>query len=533
MPTVVIEPTTDILNKVSGQYDCLEYSFQNQDVVLFPQVKDLTQIFVNTEEIPFADGLIISNNDPLLTDDLTIIRSGGAVLDGYTFIEPNGSALDRANMVVDALKANPYLNSRYDIAVFGNPGPTDSPIEIRIEAKEPGSEFTISTEFISGPGPYTWMDVNTLFGGSAESIQPGFSYVIQLWEFLGVSQENFLIEYLLPGVYNSVFESMDAKFDLAKVVDLYLTHHLPDIAQSNVVKVEGLAGRYFLKHGIGYEVNGKFKPFSLQTLANVKAFKGTSRRLTGVDTSLFATGATGQKFITSMPVDGQIVFTCAACLWLYFYIPEGVTNIDIITQIDTQSGVIGPTTRYNISAGITEGIYSVPAGPGNLGIPDLQNPGVLSYEIWASVTDGSGVWETERASFQVDVTCKNNVQFFYRNQCGTIDTIEFQLQTQGALNYAQAEHCEFVECGDPIAENGIQVTRATSYESFQAVSQIHSQYETEEYIKDFYRSTWKGTKVNGNLVTIIPLLNQYAISRDRDLNLTSIFDYRYNFEEQQ
>ena len=532
MPTTVIAPTVNILNKVAGETDCIEYTFQNQDVVLAPDIKDLTQIFVTDQEIPFADGFIISNNDPALSDSLTIIRDGGAVLDGYTLIEPQATPEDRANMLIAALKANPYINSRYDVIPFGTPTPTQA--EIRIEAKEAGSEFTLSFEFISGPGPHAWMTINELYPGAVHQIEPEFSYIVQLWEWLSPTSERFLREELVPGVYNSITESMDAKFDLAKAVDLYLNYHLPDIVQTNIVKIPNLAGRYFLKHGIGYEVNGRFKPISLQTLSNVKAFKGISRRLGDIDSSLFATAALGQKFITTMPTDGQIVFSCAACLWLYMYLPDGVTNVDVFIQIDTQTGVIGPALAYDISAGITEGIYSFPAGPGNLEIPALQAAGVLSYEIWASVTDGSGVWETERASFQVDVGCRNGIQFFYRNQCGTIDTIEFRLQTQAVLNYAQNEHCEFVQCGDPIAENGIRISRTTTYERFQAIAQIHSNYATEEYIKDFYRSTWKGTKVKGQLVTIVPLSAEYPIARDQDeLSLFSTFDYRYNFDEKQ
>jgi len=528
MPTTVISPTIQNLNKVSGDHDCLEYTFQNDDAVLAQPVKDKATIEVFADEIPFADGIVISNNDPVLTSDIKIIRDGGASLDGYTFTEPNASANDRAIMVRDAFRANPYLNSRYDIFIDAG-----TPTIVEIEAKEAGSEYTLSFEFISGVGPFPWMTIQELYQGSEVQIEDDFSFVIQLWENIGSSAENFINEWLVPGLFDDALGEVVGKFDLAKVADLYLSHSKPEIAQSNIVKIDGLAGRYFLKHAVAYtEIDGAFRPFNIQQLASVKVFKGTSRRLAGIDTSLFATGATGQKFITSMPIDGQYTFSCAAVLWLYLYIPDGTTNINTYVQIDTDSGVIGPNLVHNVSVGITEGIYSFPAGPGNLGLPALQTPGVISYEIWAEVTDGSGTWETERASFQVDVSCRNNVQFFFRNQCGTIDTIEFRRIVQGSLLVRSNEHCQFIQCGDPICDEGIQISRATSYEVFQAIADVHAKYG-EDFIKDFYRSAWKGTLVNGQLVTIIPRSAEYAISRTGELNLQSIFDYRYNFEEKQ
>ena len=529
MPTTVISPTVLPLNKVSGEHDCLEYTFQNDDGVISPESIALTEITVTNDPIPSNEGFVLSNLDALLSGDIRLDVNGGSIFDGYTLIEPNATPAGRRDMVIDAMTANPYLNSRYNIYPTGTPTGTEA--KLRIEAKNPGNQYTLTTTFTTGQPTETWMSFQLLVAGANAQPESNFSFIVQLWELVSGNQE-FRNEWLVPGKYNADIQEMSGTFDLAKAADLYLTHHKANLTLSNIIKAEGLAARFLLKHGIAYDVNGDFKPFALQELPDVKVFKGTSRRLTGIDTSLFATAANGQKFITTMPVDGQITFSSLANLWLYLYIPDGTTNIDVNIQIDTQPGVIGPNNVFNISAGITEGIYTFPAGPGNLGIPDLQNPGVISYEIWAQLTDGSGTWETERASFQVDVNCQNNVQFFFRNQCGTIDTIEFQRIIQGSVSVRNSEHCQFVQCGEAISEEGIQISSSTSYEFFQALAQIHAKYG-EEYIKDFYRSTWKGTAVNGQLVTIIPRSSEYAITRIGELNFQSVFGYRYNIDEKQ
>ena len=531
MPTIVTEPTIEVINPVSSQYCCLEYIFQTTDAVLFSASRNVTLLIINDNAIPLNEGFVLTNNDPTLNAPISLVNSGASTFDGYTIQEPPFASPDlRADSLILSLRANPYLDSRYN---FSKINVTFNEATVRIEAKEFGAIYDLDVQSVAGNSSETWFTVIDDTDGADLLIRDDFQFVIQIWRQDGVFDETFLREILLPGIPVTELSYVQATYDLAKGIDLFLTYHFPDINQVSIIHQSGLSGRFKIKHGVAYKENGVFRTYSLQELGLVLALKAIKQRVEDVNFSDFFSGIAGQKFLTSMNLE-SLKLSKATYVWLYVFVPLNTTHITVKANVYYFNGpseldlTVMTETNENL---FDQGIYSFPAGPANLPLAQLASSDIESYEVWVEF-QGAGftTYITEKAHIQVDKLCLNDLQFFYRNRFGGIDTIEFKTNLQTAINAEYSEHCELVECGDEAFQGGLQITSNKSFQAISAQSQRHSSYANREYIKAFYQSAWKGTIYKDELVTIVPLSNQFPIDVVEELNIRSEFVFRYNFE---
>jgi len=487
---------------IGGKYDCLQCCVIAPNTVVTPCTESSTAFIFDNVEIPSDEGYEFS----IAGQSISLINNGGTEYDGYTLIEPWPTAHDRALSFIQSFQANAYLANNYHIELMYS----DPLIAIvLVDAFECGSQWDLNAVFNFNP--------TNLVSNPATNLDwpDGHGFLISVFD-----DGQFLNDFFFPSKLNDNIP--EACFDLAKYLKCYLSFTKPQ--KLDFFSNPYTAKPFQIRASEVYENNGIPTPYGNQDAGTYFVLNAAMQRINKVDMTVYCDEFPDQKFLTNAPRYQKIC--CDTCIWVSAFLMEGATVVPTfnLTYAD------GSTSIMNGSAYAIDqsGVYSFAVGPGN----GFLTGDIRYIEFYLEI-DGSNMthYITEKFYFEVDKLCKCSTQLFFQNMFGVTDTILFDCTTAETIKLSNIQTCEYVNCGDAVADGGKQISVMKSEENFVAISRNHYSYDDKEWVKEFYRSRWKGSVYMDEMVTVIPLSGSAPIAKiNGALNLYSVFNFRYSFD---
>lgn len=351
--------------------------------------------------------------------------------------------------IVNELNNNPAFNYAY-IAEYAITG------IFQITALKQGTKWNASYSYVLGA---TTSGLVQLGGGTNEFASDGYDTFSVYLDVVLPPSNTYIYFTSNPGTKIARFvrsknDENEYYFDISDMIKSFVNDKSELLLrQTNFKQLTETTRNYNVFYGWSYTSGNTFN-FSQQesTIQNQWVINSSLPYDIQNDSYLEYQALTGRTFLTNQPAR-KVVDIQESSPLCYFHYQDilGPYTVAASTELTFTNGDVltAITGNYFDTVVPNDGIWYADIGPANLPIAGLENlyqREIASYDVWirrkviGTYTDEL----TERRTFVIDRTCKDNKKFIYwKNELGGIDSWTFHGKTNQSTDIEQSLFSKF------------------------------------------------------------------------------------------
>lgn len=352
----------------------------------------------------------------------------------------------------------------------------------------------------------------------------GYKVIVEIWN---CDAAGVLIDLLSRSAYEPDPASQEFCIDISRNLSSYVSTTFPGmipgsdapILDANICKNICLRFGQIFDEGL---TDCDATPQFFETTSPIKIINSAFQKPEEVDSinsgiplmEDFCYSGTPTRFLTDYPTGLPV---CpGACFWLWYHLDadlSGLVNPIVYPfyRFFYTDGTNTPNIQGTTPMSVGE-CWSVPAGECELSF--LADPLKTIEAIETTILVVSDflivqLSETFRLEIDVSKCCCN--EFYFLNEKGGFDTIEFNCETEIALSIESSEICGFENCEGDILKGGKAEADRSAFETFTIFSQFNEDYFDLNWFRQFLKSPIRYIRKEDKIYKIKLLNDQIPI----------------------